>query len=444
MNMNYSDTINYLYGLQKYGIKLGLVNILKLLSILGNPHHSFPSIHIAGTNGKGSTSAMTASILSSAGFNVGLFTSPHLLNFGERIKVNNNEISEADIISITDEIRQSIVNLKRLSLTFFEFITAMCFLYFMRKKVDIAVIETGMGGRLDSTNVILPLVTVITNISCDHQRFLGNTIEQIAEEKAGIIKESVPVVCAQQEKSVLNILEKKSQDKRSQMFLYDRDFKAAQLHEDIGKNVFNYEGELKIDNLELSLLGKHQIINAALALKTSELVTKISSEYKKRITPDAIQSGLRKVNLHGRLEIISHNPDILIDGAHNPAAAFTLAESLKNIFLKKYNRLILIAGIMSDKDITGILKHLLPLSAEIIFTAPDYERAAEPGILADCAKSLGYNSIKSESVSEAVLTAKKLYKNNDLILITGSFYTISEAMEVLGQKGTLTALRETL
>lgn len=442
--MNYSDTINYLYGLQKYGIKLGLVNILKLLSILGNPHHSFPSIHIAGTNGKGSTSAMTASILSSAGFNVGLFTSPHLLNFGERIKVNNNEIPEADIISITDEIRQSIVNLKRLSLTFFEFITAMCFLYFMRKKVDIAVIETGLGGRLDSTNVILPLVTVITNISYDHQRFLGNTIEQIAEEKAGIIKESVPVVCAQQENSVLNILEKKSQDKRSQMFLYDRDFTATQLYEDIDKNVLDYEGEFKIDNLELSLMGKHQIINAALALKTSELAAKISPEYKKRITPVAIRSGLAKTNLRGRLEIISHNPDILIDGAHNPAAALALAESLKNIFLKKYNRLILIAGIMSDKDITGILKHLLPLSSEIIFTAPDYDRAAEPGILVDCAKSLGYNSIKSESVSEAVLTAKKLYKNNDLILITGSFYTISEAMEVLGQKGALTALRETL
>lgn len=442
--MNYSDTINYLYGLQKYGIKLGLVNILKLLSILGNPHHSFPSIHIAGTNGKGSTSAMTAAILSSAGFNVGLFTSPHLLNFGERIKINNNEISEADIISIADEIRQSIVNLKRLSLTFFEFITAMCFLYFMRKKVDIAVIETGLGGRLDSTNVILPLITVITNISCDHQRFLGNTIEQIAEEKAGIIKESVPVVCAQQENSVLNILEKKSRDKRSQMFLYDRDFKATQLYEDIGRNVLNYEGELKFDNLELSLLGKHQITNAALALKTSELVAKISPEYKKRITPVAIRSGLAKTNLRGRLEIISHNPDILIDGAHNPAAALALAESLKNIFLKKYNRLILIAGIMADKDITGILKHLLPLSSEIIFTAPNYERAAEPRILADCAKSLGYNSIKSESVSAAVLTAKKLYKNNDLILITGSFYTISEAMEVLGQKGALTALRETL
>lgn len=442
--MNYSDIINYLYGLQKHGIKLGLENMLKLLSILGNPHQKFPSIHIAGTNGKGSTSAMTASILHSAGFNVGLFTSPHILNFGERIKINNDEMPEADIASIADEIRQYIADLKNLSLTFFEFITAMCFLYFMRKKVDMAVIETGMGGRLDSTNVILPLVTVITNISRDHQQFLGNTIEQIAEEKAGIIKENVPVISAQQENTVLNVLEKQAQDKKSDIFVYGKDFMAAQLYEDIGKNIFNYEGGLKIDNLELSLMGKHQVSNAALALKTSELVAKISSEYKKKITPDAMRKGLRKATLRGRLEIISSNPDILIDGAHNPEAAFTLADSLKNIFLKKYSRLILIAGIMADKDIAGILKHLLPLSSEIIFTAPKYERAAKPEALADCAKALGYNSIKTDNVSEAVLTAKNLYKPNDLILITGSFYTIGEAMKAVGHKGAFTTLREAL
>ncbi|MBA3061021.1 MAG: bifunctional folylpolyglutamate synthase/dihydrofolate synthase, partial [Nitrospirae bacterium] len=262
--MGYTAAVNYLYGLQKHGIKLGLDNTAKLLFLSGNPQKHFSSIHIAGTNGKGSTSAMIASILQAAGFRTGLFTSPHLVSFTERIRVNNEEIREDEVVELTEEIRSTIEG-SELNPTFFEFVTAMGFLYFKRKNIDWAVVETGMGGRLDATNVLLPEASVITSINYDHSEFLGNTLSAIAEEKAGIIKDGVPVITSAQEPSVMDVIKKKTEEKNASLFIYGRDFSAAIKTEDTSGSVFNYSGDSNFEDLVISLPGRHQVLNAALA-----------------------------------------------------------------------------------------------------------------------------------------------------------------------------------
>ena len=442
--MSYSDTINYLYSLQKYGIKLGLDNTVKLLSCFNNPQASFKSVHIAGTNGKGSTSAMIASILQSAGFKVGLFTSPHLVSFTERIRVNNEEISESEVVSLADEIRDAVSQIKDFSPTFFEVVTAMGFLYFKRKNVDWAVIETGMGGRLDATNVLAPEVSVITSISYDHKDFLGETISAIAEEKAGIIKNRIPVVTSEQEPAVMDIIKKKADEKGSGLFIYGKDFSVTAKKEGINGSIFDYRGDMELEGLEIFLAGRHQILNAALAVKTSEVLIKKSALLASRLAVGVIKSGIENMEWHGRLEFISDNPPILIDGAHNPSASSVLADSLRNNFLNTYRRIILIMGIMADKDIKGIMAPLLPLASEIIFTAPAYERAAQPERLAECASSLGFTNIHiARTVEDAIAISSALSPQlSALIVITGSFYTIGEAKEALGAKGILSRLRE--
>ncbi|MBI1810618.1 MAG: bifunctional folylpolyglutamate synthase/dihydrofolate synthase [Nitrospirae bacterium] len=375
--MGYTAAVNYLYGLQKHGIKLGLDNTVRLLSLLGNPQEKFHSIHVAGTNGKGSTSAMIASILQTAGFKTGLFTSPHLVSFTERIRVNNEEITESDVVSLAEEIRFKIQDSRfKMTPTFFEFITAMGLLYFKRKNIDWAVVETGMGGRLDATNVLLPEAAVITSINYDHSEFLGNTISAIAEEKAGIIKDGVPVITSAQEPSVMDAIKKKTEEKNAGLFIYGRDFSAAIKAEDTSGSVFNYNGGNNFEDLAISLPGRHQVLNAALALKTIEVISQKPLPNTSRLNPDTIRAGLGNIKWQGRLEFVSKEPPILIDGAHNPSAAKILADSLKEIFFKKYRRIILVAGVMSDKDIRGIMAPLLPLAAEIILTAPAYYEKA--------------------------------------------------------------------
>lgn len=441
--MGYTAAVNYLYGLQKHGIKLGLDNTVKLLSLFNNPQEKFYSIHIAGTNGKGSTSAMIASILQAAGFRTGLFTSPHLVSFTERIRVNNEEITEGEVVELTEEIRSTIEG-SELNPTFFEFVTVMGLLYFKRKNIDWAVVETGMGGRLDATNVLLPDASVITSINYDHSEFLGNTISAIAEEKTGIIKDGVPVITSAQEPSVMDAIKKKTEEKNASLFIYGRDFSAAIKTEDTSGSVFNYNGGNNFEDLVISLPGRHQVLNAALALKTIEVISQKPLPNTSRLNPDTIRAGLGNIKWHGRLEFISKEPPILIDGAHNPSAATILADSLKEIFFRVYRRIILVVGIMSDKDIRGIMAPLLPLAAEIILTAPAYERAASPDVLYGHAISLGFSCRKAYGVADALTMAREIYREGDLIVITGSFYTIGEAKEILGEKSVLGSLRETV
>jgi len=514
--MSYSETVNYLYNLQKYGIKFGLDNISRLMSALDNPHTLFLSVHVAGTNGKGSTSAIIASILKTAGFKVGLFTSPHIISFTERIRVNGEEITENEVVSLTEEIRTRIEDTPSLTLpprgggqgwggevelspTFFEVVTAMALLYFKRKKVDIAVIEVGMGGRLDATNIITPEISIITNISCDHREFLGGTLKEIAHEKAGIIKGGIPVVASYQESEAMDVIEKKAEEKDSELYIYGKDFSSVLKREDISEICFDYwsSSSLMINDLILPLTGEHQMQNASVAIKTIELLSKKLTLHSLLTSPSLslpakgeehtptplsrgdlpsllagegkgegyrrflnaalyqfIRKGLENVKWPGRLEIIKEDPPILIDGAHNPAAAIALSKALKKFSPGKNKRIILVLGIMGDKDARGIMEPLLPLASEIILTAPAYSRSASPEKLAGIAASLGFFDVRiaptmKDAVEMAIEDSYKTinpplppFNHSSLIVVTGSFYTIGEAKEVLGQKGVLTRLRE--
>ncbi len=489
--MSYSKTINYLYNLQKYGIKFGLDNISRLMSALDNPYKSFLSVHVAGTNGKGSTSAIISSVLKTAGLKVGLFTSPHIVSFTERIRVNGEEITEKEVIDLAEEIREKISSFGKLRMhgepvelspTFFEIVTAMALLCFKRKKIDIAVIEVGMGGRLDATNIITPEVSVITNISYDHREFLGGTLKEIANEKAGIIKRGVPVVVSYQEPEAMEVIEQKAIEKNIELYVYGRDFFSVLKREDISEICFDYrDGDLfTIHDLSLPLSGEHQMQNASVAIKAAmivlnkSLVKRRNGEWEKQGNTNSSESPSRIENLGklirnglattiwpGRLEIMKEDPPILIDGAHNPAAAKTLFEALKKNFLERYKRIIIVLGIMGDKDIRGIMKPLLPLASEVILTSPAYSRSASPEKLADIAASLGFFDVRiAPTIRDAIAMAENICQQSNpplspftlgesgginhssLIVITGSFYTIGEAKEAIGIKGVLTRLRE--
>ena len=435
--MKYSDTIEYLYGLQKFGMKFGLDNIRLLMSLLGAPQKSFSSVHVAGTNGKGSTSAMIESLLRTKGIRTGLFTSPHLVSFTERIRVNGEEISEDAVIELAEEVRKAAAGIEDFCPTFFEVVTAMAFLYFMSMKVEWAVVEVGMGGRLDATNIIQPEVAVITNIGIDHCEFLGDTLEEIAREKAGIIKQGVPVVIAGQQPEVMRVIQQRCEEAGAPLFRFQSEFSAERASGDAGAISLNYYGKNAYLDVGVSLPGEHQIGNAALAIKAAEVL----SERYPEMDFD-IRKGLGAVSWPGRLEMIRETPPILIDGAHNPPAAAVLAAHLRKLLGAKYQRIIMVAGVMADKDIPGILRPLLPLAAEIIFAAPAYGRAASAEKLQSSATDLGYASKTAGSVAGALTMAEGLYGPGDLIVVTGSFYTIGEAKEASGHKGVLAGLRE--
>ncbi|MBI3592512.1 MAG: bifunctional folylpolyglutamate synthase/dihydrofolate synthase, partial [Nitrospirae bacterium] len=385
------------------------------------------------------------------------------VSFTERIRINNEQIAESEVVSLTEEIRSkiSILNPGMPEPTFFEFVTAMAFLYFSRNNVDWAVLETGMGGRLDATNVINPSVSVITGISCDHKEFLGDTLKEIAMEKAGIIKEGIPVVSAMQKKEAEDVILKKAEEKSSDLYVFTKDFSGAIKSSTSDGITLDYHDEAQtIADIYTPLAGEHQLSNTCLAIKAAMValensnklqVTSNESKSSKRYS--LLKKGLAATRWQGRLEQVSDKPLIIVDGAHNPDAANALSEFIKKHFSN--HRIILIMGIMSDKDITGIMRHLLPLASDIIFTAPAYGRAASPQKLAEYALSIGFKSKVAASVKNAIETATKIsnesavtskeFKGNknarnsllvtrhsSLILITGSFYTIGEAKEVLG------------
>jgi len=439
----YDDTLNYLYGLQKYGIKLGLENIKKLMDILNEPHKSFRSIHIAGTNGKGSTATMIASILKENGFMVGLYSSPHLVSFTERIRINDQPISESEVIELASIIRERIAQ-KDIKPTFFEFTTAMAFYYFAVKNIEWAVIETGMGGRLDATNVILPEISIITNIGLDHCEFLGWNISDITTEKAGIIKPGIPVITGSRSPGVLKQLSEIALNHNSQIHIYGRDFESYLILINEKQITFDYNGYNSYKNLLLSLTGRHQLYNASLAIRTCEVL----KERGISISESSIYRGLLNLNLEGRFEWVSQTPPIIIDGAHNPQAASTLVDSIRELLPNK--KIILIIGIMKDKDIRGILKPLIQIADSIILTKPQYERAASSEDLMKEVinlqkEGLGYlaSSTKmTDTTAEAIELAKSQWQKDHIILITGSFYTIGEVKELLGYTGVLPQLRE--
>jgi dihydrofolate synthase/folylpolyglutamate synthase len=365
---------------------------------------------------------MIESLLRTTGVRTGLFTSPHLVSFTERIRVNGEEISEDAVIELADEVRKAAAGIEDFCPTFFEVVSAMAFLHFMRMKVEWAVIEVGMGGRLDATNIIQPEVTVITGIGIDHSEFLGDTLADIAREKAGIIKQGVPLVTTGQRPEVMEIIQQRCDEAGAPLFRFHSEFSAEGASRDSEAVSLHYQGKNAYRDVGVSLAGEYQIGNAALAIKVAEIL----SEKYPEMDCD-IRKGLTAVSWPGRLEMIKEKPPILIDGAHNPPAATALSVHLRKLLGTKYKRVIMIVGVMADKDIGGILKPLLPLAAEILFASPAYGRAASTERLQDHAMALGYASKAAESVAGALSMARSLYEPGDLILVTGSFYTIGEA-----------------
>lgn len=421
--MSYTDALDYLYRLQWHGIQPGLERMERLLRLIDHPEQKYRSIHIGGTNGKGSTAATVASILKRGGYRVGLYTSPHLIDFSERICVSGTPIATDEMVRLTNLLKRRIEEDPELtsSLTFFEFTTAMAFLYFAEVKVDLAVVEVGLGGRFDATNLLTPLVTAVTHIDLDHERYLGTTILQIAFEKAGIIKSGIPVVTGATQREVLALFEQAAQAKGAPLFRLDHEIKA----EGDRPEGFLYRGERE-RWVHSPLLGRHQVRNTAVALGIIERLQAKGI----LISEEAILDGIRRVEWAGRLEVIRQQPRILLDGAHNPAGARALADFLDEIDRARRGKHWLIVGIMRDKNISDILNPLLPWADEIVLTRPEIERAAEPDLLAAAILKRSPIQTIRERVPDAIGYVESLLQPEDTVVITGSLYTVGEAKAV--------------
>ena len=445
----YNYAFKYLYSLEKYGIRLGFERIKTLLKYLGNPQDKLNIIHVAGTNGKGSTAAITASILIKAGYKVGLYTSPHLVRFNERIRIDGKEIPDKNIAELVERIRDSEQNY-----TFFEFTTAMAFLYFAEEKVDFAVMEVGLGGRLDATNVGRPLVSIITNIAKDHEAVLGNSIKDIAFEKGGIIKRDGILISAETKPAALGILRNECRKKGAVLYRLNKDFFIENPLVPILKWEANQSSTLKkkgemgftfrgrrwfYQDVTLNLLGRHQYLNAACALAALEIL----EEKGFCISESAVRKGLHGVSWNGRLECISKKPLIILDCAHNPAGAAVLRDALLDLRMKNKNnksKIILVLGVMADKDIKGILSILVPIADMVILTCPQLERAASLDLLYKHVPA--YSKLEKagrykdrvrliEGVKDACLYAMAEAAADDMICITGSVFTVGEAKKAL-------------
>ncbi len=423
-SMNYSQSIAYLYGLQKFGIKLGLHTIRKLLRAVDNPHKKFPAVHIAGTNGKGSTAAFLASILSASGYKTGLYTSPHLSSFTERIKVNSSSISKQDVVRLTDLLKQKSSSFS--SITYFELVTAMAFLSFAEKKVDIAVIEVGMGGRLDATNVITPLISIITTISKEHEFYLGSTLQQIAREKAGIIKSNRPVITGVSQPSLIRFIQNKCKRDHCKLYRLGKDFSLLST----SSNSYTYKGKkLDIDGISLGLKGDFQVSNAALALAAVEILRSQSFTINK----NHVVRGLKRVEWPARIEVVNRGPLVILDGAHNPDAMKNLKKTLVKDF--DFKRLILVLGIMEDKSIKKMLQEIVRGAYLIVLCRPRMDRAASTAILTSILNDLNISNVKAvDDVRKAARLAISYAQKNDLICITGSLFTVGEARGLFVKK----------
>jgi dihydrofolate synthase/folylpolyglutamate synthase len=421
---NLAQATAWVFDLQKFGIKFGLSSTLALLARLEIPYEAGRYLHIAGTNGKGSVAAMLSAILTRAGYPVSLFSSPHLVDFTERFRLRDHEVSRERLFTLINEVHAAVDEAE--PPTFFEFATAMAFLYFFQEGADPIILETGMGGRLDATNIVHPMVAVITNISRDHQEHLGAGLTAIAGEKAGIIKPGVPLVTYARQKRVLDLFRQRCRELGAPFYLGGGDFKTR----GGPGGRFSYEGlEQRLDGLPLTLTGRHQYLNAAVALAVIELLNRAGLA----IPEAAVRQGLKQTHWPGRLEQVAQDPRVLLDGAHNPAAALALAQSLRSA--RGNGRLILVMGVMADKDLDAILARLLPLAQTVIFTQPRYFRAAAPADLARRARPYNLEIYEVPRVAAAMERAQSLAGPHDRIVVTGSLYTVGEAKEYFGGGG---------
>ena len=433
--MTYEEALRYLDSFTNYERRdnydynrsFKLDRMSSLASSLGDPQKDIKSIHVAGSKGKGSTSAFIYSILKEAGYKTGLYTSPHLASFRERIQIDGELIREEDVSRLLGRIKNVVDTMQDDMPTFFEVYTALSYLYFKEKKVDFAVFEVGLGGRLDATNILEPLVSVITPISYEHTDKLGNTLTEIAGEKAGIIKNNSVCIIAPQEEESLNAILKVCAERRAKPILVGKDIKFKELDFNDSKEVFDISG-LSGDHLKLdtALLGVHQVANAAAAIGAVEAL-RFSGII---IDKDAVRRGVHNAKWPGRLEVISKWPYIILDGAQNRASSNALIDAVKRTF--KYRNLILILGISSDKDIEGILEELLPAAYKIILTKSKIiERAASPENIKGYVNPKDMDINLTQNVEDALAKAKSFAGSEDLVLITGSLFVVGEARQIL-------------
>ncbi|RTL56730.1 MAG: bifunctional folylpolyglutamate synthase/dihydrofolate synthase [Sphingobacteriales bacterium] len=426
--MNYRETIAYLYEqlpmFSKQGesaYKKDLTNTLLLCEKLGNPQQHFKTIHIAGTNGKGSTSHMLAAILQTAGYKTGLYTSPHLKDFRERIKVNGNLCSEEFIVSFTEQMIPAIQSIQP---SFFEITVAMAFDYFSKQQVDIAVIETGLGGRLDSTNIILPELSVITNIGWDHMNLLGNTLEAIASEKAGIIKKNIPVVIGEVIPETKPVFENSAKQNNAPIIFAQEQFslfKYQQTLETLTVTVKNNNSGLH-ETYTLDLPGLYQTNNLITVLTSIQQLNKNGWNFQESVVQKALAHTKKITGLHGRWELLHQQPNVIADVAHNEAG---IQQLLQQIAISQYRHLHLVFGMVKDKDADTVLK-LLPKQASYYFTQAHIPRALAADILLEKASTFGLKGKTYSQVNEAVRAAIQQAGKNDLIVVCGSVFLIAE------------------
>lgn len=414
--MTYRETLAHIYALARFGIKPGLERISALLAALGNPHSTIKTVSIAGTNGKGSTAAFLSSILSSAGYRVGLFTSPHLITFTERIQINGCEISENDVARLAAVVLAAAPP----QTTFFETVTALALLYFSEQGVDLAILETGMGGRFDSTNVTEPLISIITPVSLDHCEYLGTSISAIAREKAGIIRPGRPVVCAGQDDAARMVIEEYAAAGSSPLYLAGREFTAIWR-----ARLLDFWGVREsMTGLQPGLHGRHQAENAACALCATELL----ADHGFVADPAACRIGVSRASWPGRMELFEGTPSIMLDGAHNPGGSHVLADSLPDI---PHKRLIMVFGVMKDKDVASILAPLLPRASHLFAVAPSLDRALPADELAVIVRDRGVPCTIAGTVHDGVEMAVSFAAPDDLVLVCGSLFTVGEARAFL-------------
>ncbi|MCX5863551.1 MAG: bifunctional folylpolyglutamate synthase/dihydrofolate synthase [Deltaproteobacteria bacterium] len=438
--MNYQEAWAFLDNLQFFKIKLGLESMSQFLDSVGNPHRGLRFVHVAGTNGKGSVSTTLRTILTKAGYKVGLYTSPHLSCVRERFRIDERFISEEAFARQASVIREA---LGVRQITYFEFATALALLWFAEEQVDVAILEVGMGGRLDATNVITPLVSVITNVSMDHEQYLGNTLAAVAFEKAGVIKPGVPVVAGVAADDSLAVVEQVCQERKAPLFLLGREFAAIRGPE----GSWEYSGitdSHSLAALHCRLKGGYQIGNAAVAMAVLETISETLP-----VSGEAIRQGLLSVAWPGRLEhfCLAEGKPVecpaegaigqpasmrryLLDGAHNPAGVESLQDALASEF--RYDRLILVWACMGDKDVAATLTTIAPLADRIIFTRPESERSATPEqLIAILAEEKRTKAQGAATVAEACALAADLAQSGDLICVAGSLYLVGAARKIL-------------
>ncbi|RMH05775.1 MAG: bifunctional folylpolyglutamate synthase/dihydrofolate synthase [Nitrospirae bacterium] len=426
MSWSYPQALQYLYGLQRHGIKPGLGTISALLARLHDPHQRYRILHIGGTNGKGSVAAMTATILQAANMRVGLYTSPHLNDFRERIRVKQNPIPPERVATLAEQIRM--VLSPSLSPTFFEFTTAMAFQHFAEETVDVAVVEVGMGGRFDATNVCNPVGAAITNVALDHEAYLGTTLTAIAREKAGIIKRQVPVVIGPMPHEARRVIEDYATAQRAPLYRYGREFHVS-LSPENGLDTFDYQGIRDIyPHLTCALAGRHQLLNAGCAIALLE----VSGLLDQGSREAAVRTGLATVKWEGRLETVEVAPRLLLDGAHNPAAAAELAPYLQQLQTRaRGGKTLVLVGMMRDKDIQGFLSHLLSVGDVFIFTQINHPRAASVQELHARLCDETKPAYLCPAPGDALSLARRLAAPQDVICVTGSLFLVGYVKRLL-------------